>query len=308
MELPGSPAWRPDPLDPRRERLWDGSAWTERVRETATSNNAAIPSSVPVIDSPVEVVETFGSAIREGFQKFADFSGRSSAKSFWNFWLFQVVISVVAVALLGAPGLVVVVILFFPGLSYVVRRLHDRGKPGAYALLAFIPVLGLLLLLVELAGPGEPNPNDHGAAAKSMGTTGDDAMRVGPGGGTIIYDSGEPGDPHRYVEMAPMGWMRVAKDPELDWNEAKHLLESDPRLAGAGWRLPTLADMEWVAEHRKQIPGYANGAYWTSEEWGRRKAVSVSIHRQAWAFSPKRTKERKSHRLLVRPVRTLSSL
>lgn len=52
-----------------------------------------------------------------------------------------------------------------PGLAVSVRRLHDIGKSGWWMLLAFVPVLGLLLLFF-FALDSEPGLNRYGPSPK----------------------------------------------------------------------------------------------------------------------------------------------
>ena len=54
----------------------------------------------------------------------------------------------------------------FPGLAVSVRRLHDIGKSGWWMLLAFVPVLGLLLMAF-FAIDSEPGRNQYGLNPKS---------------------------------------------------------------------------------------------------------------------------------------------
>ncbi len=50
--------------------------------------------------------------------------------------------------------------LFWPALAVSVKRWHDRGKPGWWALVALIPLIGWLWVLIEnglLRGDARPN-------------------------------------------------------------------------------------------------------------------------------------------------------
>jgi len=112
--------WYPDPLDPQSERFWDGSVWTEQVRNPPASSlinssqdwsdltpvNAApaysyqppaqqqnfINSNFLSSDSiesdlaprTVSMVE----AITRAFKKYAHFNGRASRSELWWFQLF----------------------------------------------------------------------------------------------------------------------------------------------------------------------------------------------------------------------------
>ncbi|MCT8999824.1 DUF805 domain-containing protein [Chelativorans intermedius] len=43
-----------------------------------------------------------------------------------------------------------------------VKRLHDFGKPGVFAVLLFIPVVSILAFLVFCFYPGDKGPNAYG--------------------------------------------------------------------------------------------------------------------------------------------------
>jgi uncharacterized membrane protein YhaH (DUF805 family) len=46
-------------------------------------------------------------------------------------------------------------------LPLMVRRLHDKDMTGWLVLLAFVP-FGSIIVLILLAGSGNPNPNKYG--------------------------------------------------------------------------------------------------------------------------------------------------
>jgi uncharacterized membrane protein YhaH (DUF805 family) len=45
-----------------------------------------------------------------------------------------------------------------PGISIIIRRLHDTGRSGIFTLLAVIPCIGGLILLYLLTGAGVDSP------------------------------------------------------------------------------------------------------------------------------------------------------
>ena len=59
--------------------------------------------------------------------------------------------------------------------AIVIKRLHDRGKSGFWALLLFVPLLGLLWLLIDCALP--PAPRDADARVRGSAPT---ARRTSP--------------------------------------------------------------------------------------------------------------------------------
>ena len=52
--------------------------------------------------------------------------------------------------------------MLVPSLAVAIRRLHDTNKSGWFLLLALIPIVGFIVLIVFLATPGEPGPNNYG--------------------------------------------------------------------------------------------------------------------------------------------------
>lgn len=111
-------------------------------------------------------------------KRYADFNGRSSRKEFWMFALFTsvmaAVLTIVIVADTGtfevgtlgsmAAGLLLLGFLgiLVPALAVEVRRFHDQGKSGWFALLNLIPYIGSLIVLVFMALPGTEGENAYG--------------------------------------------------------------------------------------------------------------------------------------------------
>lgn len=90
-------------------------------------------------------------ALKDFFKNYGNFGGRVRRRDFW--WTLLYVIAVglllVAVDFTGIPlswlwWLAVLV----PTLSLTVRRLHDSGKSGLFALLLLVPILNLILFIV----------------------------------------------------------------------------------------------------------------------------------------------------------------
>ena len=121
---------------------------------------------------------SFGGAIARGFKKYATFAGRASRSEYWWWTLFTfltyLVLGLVAFAVGTAtsrdggrtPGLlaiplIIVFAAFFlgiivPTLALIVRRLHDAGYSGLFALLLLIPYLGGLVIMIFALLPSSP--------------------------------------------------------------------------------------------------------------------------------------------------------
>lgn len=117
----------------------------------------------------------FGDAIRDGFSKYATFTGRSSRSAYWWWFLFALLVSVAANILDGITGTVVfgVIValgLLIPGLAVLVRRYHDAGHSGWWVLLWIIPIAGFVVWLIFTLTDSKP-PNEWGDGPDDSVTT-----------------------------------------------------------------------------------------------------------------------------------------
>ena len=113
-------------------------------------------------------------------KRYAEFNGRSRRKEYWMFTLYNLVIYLVlyiagfvtllrsgismvffGLAFLYALGVLV------PSLAVAVRRLHDTGRTGWWLLIAFVPVVGAIILLVFLAQDSAAGANRFGTNPKA---------------------------------------------------------------------------------------------------------------------------------------------
>ena len=120
---------------------------------------------------------SFGQAIRLAFQNYAVFSGRSTRPAFWYFYLFTIIVAIGFSIIQGALGdgglgsfvgilyLIWSIALILPNLGLAVRRLHDIDRTGWWILIAFVPLVGVIVLIVFWATPGTQGDNKHGAPA-----------------------------------------------------------------------------------------------------------------------------------------------
>lgn len=110
----------------------------------------------------------FWDAIQTCFQKYAEFKGRASRPEYWWFFLSWMIVYL-AGAVLSRAIRPLVFLLVIAGLAYIipliaaaVRRLHDTGRSGWWYFIVLIPFVGGIILIVLLAGEGEPGPNLYG--------------------------------------------------------------------------------------------------------------------------------------------------
>ena len=115
-------------------------------------------------------------------KQYADFSGRARRKEYWMFVLFNFIFVIVAMILDNILGLTFKVAgqsmfygwlylayclaVFIPNLAVCVRRLHDIGKSGWYYFLAFIPLIGAIILLVWACFDSQAGENKWGPNPK----------------------------------------------------------------------------------------------------------------------------------------------
>jgi uncharacterized membrane protein YhaH (DUF805 family) len=86
-------------------------------------------------------------ALKDGFNRFADFSGVSTRSQYWYFILGTTIASVIAQVSFGDLGSLITLI---PTIAVAVRRMHDVGKSGWFIL---VPIYNLVLVLTPSKGP-----------------------------------------------------------------------------------------------------------------------------------------------------------
>jgi len=106
-------------------------------------------------------------------KKYAVFSGRARRKEYWFFVLFSVIISLVLGVVDGFAGLggvlggLYALAVLIPSIAVGVRRLHDTGRSGWWLLIGFIPLIGLIVLIVFMVGDSESGSNQYGVNPKA---------------------------------------------------------------------------------------------------------------------------------------------
>ena len=122
-------------------------------------------------------------------RRYADFQGRSRRKEYWMFYLGIIIVTVILSILAGVTGglaetgasfigtvFLGLLVLFYlallvPSLAVQVRRFHDQDKTGWLILLAFIPLIGGLIVLVFMCLEGTKGPNRFGPDPKGVAET-----------------------------------------------------------------------------------------------------------------------------------------
>ena len=92
-------------------------------------------------------------ALKDGFNRFADFSGVSSRSQYWYFILGTTIASVIAQVSFGdLGGNLVSLITLIPTIAVAIRRMHDVGKSGWFIL---VPIYNIVLLVTPSKGPSK---------------------------------------------------------------------------------------------------------------------------------------------------------
>ena len=94
---------------------------------------------------------TFQESIKTCFSKYADFSGRASRSEYWWFILFYFLASAACSLVSQTVGGLFSLALLLPSLAAGARRLHDTNRSGLWLLIGFLPVIGMIVLIVFLA-------------------------------------------------------------------------------------------------------------------------------------------------------------
>ena len=96
------------------------------------------------------------------FKKYVDFSGRATRAEYWSFALINFLVMLV-LQIIGSATLVNLYSLavFIPGLAVFWRRMHDTDRSGCNFFWIFLPLIGLIIVLVYLLLPTKPGENKY---------------------------------------------------------------------------------------------------------------------------------------------------
>lgn len=124
----------------------------------------------------------FGDAIRICLkEKYASFEGRATRGEYWYFYLFSMLVTIggaLVGGILGALfsggdsdvtlGFAVIIYciialgMICPGISVLVRRLHDTGRSGWWYWLALIPYVGGIVIFIFTLLGSQEYDNEYG--------------------------------------------------------------------------------------------------------------------------------------------------
>jgi len=113
---------------------------------------------------------------------YVDFGGRARRSQYWYFSLFSMLIILpfyglaifglfnensILTYLGGAVYIIAAFGLFLPSLGLTFRRLHDTGKSAWWLLIAFVPLIGSIVLLVFFCTDSQMGSNIYGPNPKN---------------------------------------------------------------------------------------------------------------------------------------------
>jgi uncharacterized membrane protein YhaH (DUF805 family) len=110
-------------------------------------------------------------------KQYAVFTGRARRKEYWMFVLFNIIAVLVLAWVDGLTGTLnpmtgygllsglYSLAVLLPAIGVSIRRLHDTGRSGWWLLLAFIPLVNLILL-VFMVFDSQPGDNQYGPNPK----------------------------------------------------------------------------------------------------------------------------------------------
>ena len=117
----------------------------------------------------------------EVLRKYVVFSGRARRKEYWFFFLISAIVSIFLAVIdefmgwnfeidgddIGFLSTLYYIAIILPYLGVIIRRLHDTDRSGWWFLIAFVPLVGVIVLLVFLILRGTDGDNRYGPDPKA---------------------------------------------------------------------------------------------------------------------------------------------
>lgn len=110
----------------------------------------------------------------EVIKKYAVFGGRARRKEYWTFNLYNIIISFALAfieGLMGGPGVIGVLYslaVLIPGIAVSVRRLHDTNRSGWWLFIAFVPIVGVVVIFIFMVQDSQTGNNEYGHNPKEI--------------------------------------------------------------------------------------------------------------------------------------------
>ena len=111
-------------------------------------------------------------------KNYINFKDRARRKEYWFFVLFNVIAGIILGIVDNMTGTmnqetgygllsgIYSLLVFLPALGVSVRRLHDTDRSGWWILIAFIPIIGALILLYFFVSDSQDETNRFGPNPK----------------------------------------------------------------------------------------------------------------------------------------------
>ncbi|MDE0867384.1 MAG: DUF805 domain-containing protein [Aquiluna sp.] len=126
---------------------------------------------------------SFAEAVKSFWSRYTMFKGRSRRSEYWFIQLFLIITNLAAAAIDlalmdgdvdrfiangggGILGLIWILVTIVPALAVLVRRLHDTGKSGWWALIGLVPLVGGVVLFVFSVLDSTAGENQYGTPVK----------------------------------------------------------------------------------------------------------------------------------------------
>jgi len=114
---------------------------------------------------------SFPNAIKFGFQRYFDFSGRSTRAEYWWWLLFGVIatsiltfVDMIAGTMItpttGIISTLFSLVIIIPYIAVTVRRLHDINRSGWWVFLGAVP-FGGIVIIVWMCKRGDEGENKY---------------------------------------------------------------------------------------------------------------------------------------------------
>ena len=104
------------------------------------------------------------------WKNYANFSGRTSRRGYWMAFLFNVIAGFIVGFISGflsvfIPAMTIIgtlytIVMIVPGLSITIRRLRDAGRHWAWIFINLVPLVGSIILIVQLCKPSASVENN----------------------------------------------------------------------------------------------------------------------------------------------------
>lgn len=86
---------------------------------------------------------------------FFDFNGKEGRKVYWLFVLNNFIVSFILGLISSTLSYIFSIVVLLPALGILVRRLHDAGFSGWWALLLLVPVVGWIAVVILACLPSK---------------------------------------------------------------------------------------------------------------------------------------------------------